>query len=67
MPGVIDQPAAWSGNDLVGNAPDAFAQVISHDLALYANKIVGAAGIRLQQRRGISIKNAGIIDAGVFI
>lgn len=45
MPDVIDRLATQGGNELVGNTPEQFAQVIRHDLALYA-KIVKAAGIK---------------------
>lgn len=45
MPDVIDRLATQGGNELVGNTPEQFAQVIKNDLALYA-KIVKAAGIK---------------------
>lgn len=45
MPDVIDRLATQGGNELVGNTPEEFAQVIKHDLALYS-KIVKAAGIK---------------------
>ena len=47
MPDVIDRLATQGGNDLVGNTPEEFAQVIKDDLALYA-KIIRAAGIKPQ-------------------
>ena len=47
MPDVIDRLATQGGNDLVGNTPEEFAQVIKSDLALYA-KIIKAAGIKPQ-------------------
>jgi tripartite-type tricarboxylate transporter receptor subunit TctC len=47
MPDVIDRLATQGGNDLVGNTPEEFAQVIKDDLALYA-KIIKAAGIKPQ-------------------
>lgn len=45
MPDVIDRLATQGGNELVGNTPEEFAQVIRQDLALYS-KIVKAAGIK---------------------
>lgn len=45
MPDVIDRLATQGGNELVGNTPEEFAQVIKQDLALYS-KIVKAAGIK---------------------
>jgi tripartite-type tricarboxylate transporter receptor subunit TctC len=45
MPDVIERLATQGGNELVGNTPEEFAQVIKNDLALYA-KIVKAAGIK---------------------
>lgn len=47
MPDVIERLATQGGNDLVGNTPEQFAQVIKNDLALYG-KIVKAAGIKPQ-------------------
>jgi len=47
MPDVIDRLATQGGNELVGNTPEQFAQVIKSDLAKYA-KIVKAAGIQPQ-------------------
>jgi tripartite-type tricarboxylate transporter receptor subunit TctC len=47
MPDVIERLATQGGNELVGNTPEEFAQVIKSDLALYA-KIVKAAGIKPQ-------------------
>lgn len=47
MPDVIERLATQGGNELVGNTPEAFAQVIKSDLALYA-KIISSAGIERQ-------------------
>ena len=47
LPDVIDRLATQGGNELVGNTPEQFAQVIKNDLAKYA-KIVKAAGIQPQ-------------------
>ena len=47
MPDVIDRLATQGGNELVGNTPEEFAQVIKSDLAKYA-KLVKAAGIQPQ-------------------
>jgi len=47
MPDVIDRLATQGGNELVGNTPEQFAQVINSDLALYG-RIVKAAGIQPQ-------------------
>lgn len=47
MPDVIERLATQGGNELVGNSPDEFAQVIKNDLAKYA-KLVKAAGIQPQ-------------------
>ena len=52
MPDVIDRLATQGGNDLVGNTPEEFAQVIKSDLALYA-KIIKAAGIRSDKKRNM--------------
>jgi tripartite-type tricarboxylate transporter receptor subunit TctC len=46
-PDVIERLATQGGNDLVGNTPEEFAQVIKNDLAKYA-KLVKAAGIQSQ-------------------
>jgi len=46
-PDVIERLATQGGNELVGNTPDEFAQVIRDDLAKYA-KLVKAAGIQPQ-------------------
>jgi tripartite-type tricarboxylate transporter receptor subunit TctC len=46
-PDVIDRLATQGGNELVGNTPEEFAQVIRSDLAKYA-KLVKAAGIQPQ-------------------
>ena len=47
MPDVIDRLATQGGNELVGNSPEEFAQVIRNDLAKYA-KLVKAANIQVQ-------------------
>jgi tripartite-type tricarboxylate transporter receptor subunit TctC len=47
MPDVIERLATQGGNELVGNTPEEFAQVIKSDLAKYA-KLVKAAGIQPQ-------------------
>jgi tripartite-type tricarboxylate transporter receptor subunit TctC len=47
MPDVIERLATQGGNELVGNTPEEFAQVIKNDLALYG-RIVKAAGIKPQ-------------------
>ncbi len=47
MPDVIERLATQGGNDLVGNTPEEFAQVIKSDLAKYA-KLIKAAGIQPQ-------------------
>ena len=47
MPDVIERLATQGGNELVGNTPEQFAQVIKNDLAKYA-KLVKAAGIQTQ-------------------
>ena len=47
MPDVIERLATQGGNDLVGNTPEQFAQVIKNDLALYG-RIIKAAGIQPQ-------------------
>ena len=47
MPDVIERLATKGGNELVGNTPEEFAQVIRDDLAKYA-KLVKAAKIQLQ-------------------
>jgi tripartite-type tricarboxylate transporter receptor subunit TctC len=46
-PDVIDRLATQGGNELVGNTPEEFAQVIRSDLAKYA-KLVKAANIQVQ-------------------
>ena len=46
-PDVIERLATQGGNELVGNTPEEFAQVIRNDLAKYA-KLVKAAGIQPQ-------------------
>jgi len=47
-PDVIERLATQGGNELVGNTPEEFAQVIRDDLAKYA-KLVKAAGIQQPQ------------------
>jgi tripartite-type tricarboxylate transporter receptor subunit TctC len=47
MPDVIERLATQGGNELVGNSPEEFAQVIKSDLAKYA-KLVKAANIQVQ-------------------
>ncbi len=47
MPDVIERLATQGGNELVGNTPEEFAQVIKNDLALYG-RIVKEAGIKPQ-------------------
>ena len=46
-PDVIERLATQGGNELVGNTPEEFAQVIRNDLAKYG-KLVKAAGIQPQ-------------------
>lgn len=46
-PRVIDRIGPRAGNDLIGNTPEQFSQVIKNDLAKYA-KIIRAAGITVQ-------------------
>jgi tripartite-type tricarboxylate transporter receptor subunit TctC len=46
-PDVIERLATQGGNELIGNTPEEFAQVIRDDLAKYA-KLVKAAGIQPQ-------------------
>jgi tripartite-type tricarboxylate transporter receptor subunit TctC len=46
-PDVIERLATQGGNELIGNTPEEFAQVIKNDLAKYA-KLVKAAGIKPQ-------------------
>jgi tripartite-type tricarboxylate transporter receptor subunit TctC len=45
MPDVIDRLATQGGNELVGNTPEQFAQVIKSDLQKFA-RIVKSAGIQ---------------------
>jgi tripartite-type tricarboxylate transporter receptor subunit TctC len=47
MPDVIERLATQGGNELVGNTPEEFAQVIKNDLAKYA-KLVKSANIQVQ-------------------
>ena len=47
MPDVIERLATQGGNELIGNTPQEFAQVIKSDLAKYA-KLVKAANIQVQ-------------------
>jgi len=46
-PDVIERIGPHAGNELVGNSPEEFSQVIKSDLAKYA-KIIKAAGITVQ-------------------
>ena len=48
QPDVIERLATQGGNELIGNTPEEFAQVIRDDLAKYA-KLVKAAGIQQPQ------------------
>jgi tripartite-type tricarboxylate transporter receptor subunit TctC len=47
LPDVIERLATQGGNELVGNTPEEFAQVIKSDLAKYA-KLIKAANIQVQ-------------------
>jgi tripartite-type tricarboxylate transporter receptor subunit TctC len=47
MPDVVERLATQGGNQLVGNTPEEFAQVIKDDLAKYA-KLIKAAKIQVQ-------------------
>ena len=47
MPDVIERLGTQGGNELVGNTPEEFAQVIKNDLAKYA-KLVKDAGIKIE-------------------
>jgi len=47
MPDVVERLATQGGNELVGNTPEEFAQVIRSDLEKYA-KLVKAANIQVQ-------------------
>lgn len=47
LPDVVERLATQGGNELVGNTPEEFAQVIRDDLAKYS-KLVKAAGIKPQ-------------------
>jgi tripartite-type tricarboxylate transporter receptor subunit TctC len=47
MPDVIERLATQGGNELVGNTPEEFAQVIKSDLVKYS-KLVKAANIQVQ-------------------
>ena len=47
MPDVVERLATQGGNELVGNTPEEFAQVIRNDLAKYA-RLVKAANIQVQ-------------------
>jgi tripartite-type tricarboxylate transporter receptor subunit TctC len=47
MPDVVERLATQGGNELVGNTPEEFAQVIRNDLAKYA-KLVKSAKIQVQ-------------------
>jgi len=46
MPDVVERLATQGGNELVGNTPEEFAQVIKNDLAKYA-KLVKSAKIQV--------------------
>jgi tripartite-type tricarboxylate transporter receptor subunit TctC len=46
LPDVVERLATQGGNELVGNTPDEFAQVIKNDLAKYA-KLVKSAKIQV--------------------
>ena len=47
LPDVVERLATQGGNQLVGNTPEEFAQVIKNDLAKYA-KLIKAAKIQVQ-------------------
>ena len=47
LPDVVERLATQGGNELVGNTPEEFAQVIKNDLAKYA-KLVKSAKIQVQ-------------------
>ena len=47
MPDVIERLSTQGGNELVGNTPEEFAQVIKNDLAKYA-KLIKSANIQVQ-------------------
>lgn len=47
LPDVVERLATQGGNQLVGNTPEEFAQVIKNDLAKYA-KLVKSAKIQVQ-------------------
>jgi len=47
LPDVIERLATQGGNELVGNTPEEFAQVIKNDLAKYA-KLVKAANVQVE-------------------
>lgn len=47
MPDVIERLATQGGNELVGNTPDQYAQLIREEIAKYA-KIIKQAGIRIE-------------------
>jgi tripartite-type tricarboxylate transporter receptor subunit TctC len=47
MPDVIERLATQGGNELVGNTPQQFAQVIKNDLAKYS-KLVKEAKIKIE-------------------
>ena len=47
MPDVIDRLVTQGGNELVGNTPEQFAQVIKNDLAKYS-KLVKEAKIKIE-------------------
>ena len=47
LPDVIERLATQGGNELVGNTPEEFAQVINAELAYYA-KLVKDAGVKAE-------------------
>jgi len=47
MPDVIERLGTQGGNELVGNTPEEFAQVIRNDLAKYS-RLVKEAGIKIE-------------------
>jgi tripartite-type tricarboxylate transporter receptor subunit TctC len=47
MPDVVERLATQGGNELVGNTPEEFAQVIRNDLAKYA-KLLKSAKLQVQ-------------------
>ena len=45
LPDIVERLEKQGGNDIVGNTPEQFAQVIQSDLARYA-KLIREAGIK---------------------